>query len=88
MKKRLTCVYATPCVMGAHTEPRDNDTQWKTHYLDSLAVVHFHDVEVKTVNPFARRDEVTSLLIKILPDVHENLKGKAGETRKKKEERR
>lgn len=62
--------------MGAHTEPRDNDTQWKTHYLDSLAVVHFHYVEVKTVNPFAWRDEVTSLLIKILPDVHENLKEK------------
>lgn len=76
MKKHLKCVYATPCVMGAHTEPRDNDTQWKTHYLDSLAVVHFHYVEVKTVNPFAWRDEVTSLLVKILPDVHENLKEK------------
>jgi len=39
-------------------------------YLYSLAVVDFHYVEVKTVNPFARRDKVTSLLVKVLPDVH------------------
>lgn len=41
-----------------------------TLYLYSLAVVDFHYVEVKTVNPFARRDEVTSLLVEILPNVH------------------
>lgn len=52
------------------------NTRLKTHYLYGLPVVHFHDVEVKTVNPFAWRDEVTSLLVKILPDVDEDLKEK------------
>lgn len=62
--------------MGAHTNRVKMNTRLKTHYLYSLAVVHFHYVEVKTVNPFAWRDEVTSLLVKILPDVDENLKEK------------
>lgn len=62
--------------MGAHTSRVKMNTRLKTHYLYSLAVVHFHYVEVKTVNPFAWRDEVTSLLVKILPDVDENLKEK------------
>lgn len=43
-------------------------------YLDGLAVVDFHYVEVETVNPFARRDEITSLLVKVLANVHEDLK--------------
>lgn len=75
-EKASKCVYATPCVMGAHTSRVKMNTGLKTHYLYGLAVVHFHYVEVKTVNPFARRDEVTSLLVKILPDVDENLKEK------------
>lgn len=57
--------------MGAHTS--QNDNRVKTRYLYSLAVVHFDYVEVKTVYPFPWRDEVTSLLIKIPPDVHQNL---------------
>lgn len=69
--------------MGAHTGRVKMNTRLKTHYLYSLAVVHFHYVEVKTVNPFAWRDEVTSLLVKILPDVDENLKWKAGETERR-----
>lgn len=44
-----------------------------TLYLDGLAVVHFDDVEVKTVYSFAWRNEVASLLIEIPPDVHQNL---------------
>lgn len=39
-----------------------------------MAVVHFHHMEVKTVYPFARRNKITSLLIKIPPDVDQNLK--------------
>lgn len=62
--------------MGAHTSRVKMNTRLKTHYLYGLPVVHFHYVEVKTVNPFAWRDEVTSLLVKILPDVDEDLKEK------------
>lgn len=40
------------------------------YYLYSLAVVDFHYMEVKTVYPFARCDEITSLLIKIPPDIY------------------
>lgn len=55
-------------------EPREHDNELETHYLYSLPVVHFDYVEVKTVYSFAWRDEVTPLLIKIPPDVHQNLK--------------
>lgn len=41
-----------------------------THYLYSLAVVDFDYVEVKTVYPFAWCNEITSLLIKIPPDIY------------------
>ena len=50
--------------------PTHTHTHRKRSYLYSLAVVDFHHVEVKTVNPFARRDEITSLLIKIPPNVY------------------
>lgn len=60
---------------------RFNTTTNKAHigqinikYLYCLAVVHFHYVEVKTVYPFAWRNEITSLLIKIPPNVNQNLK--------------
>lgn len=43
-------------------------------YLDGLAVVDFDHVEVKAVDPFTRSDEITSLLVEILPHVDENLK--------------
>lgn len=54
-----------------HTHPQKGQThQKKGLYLYSLAVVDFHYVEVKTVNPFAWCDEITSLLVKILPNVY------------------
>lgn len=40
------------------------------YYLYGLAVVDFHYMEVKTVYPFTRCDEITSLLIKIPPDIY------------------
>ena len=55
-----------------HTHPhtlKDKHSK-KRSYLYSLAVVDFHYVEVKTVNPFAWRDEITSLLVEILPNVY------------------
>lgn len=39
-------------------------------YLYSLAVVDFHDMEVKTVYPFAWCNEITSLFIKISPNIY------------------
>lgn len=39
-------------------------------YLYELAVVDFDYMEVKTVNPFPRRDEATSFLVKIPPNVY------------------
>lgn len=68
---------------------REEDIELETHYLYSLAVVDFDDVEVETVYSFARRNEVTSLLIKIPSDVHQNLEGgkkKHARQEKKKEE--
>lgn len=55
-----------------HTDPHTHikDKHRNTRYLYSLAVVDFHYMEVKTVNPFARRDEITSLLVKIPPNVY------------------
>lgn len=43
-------------------------------YLNRLAVVDFDYVEVKTVYPFTRRDEITSLLVEILSHIDENLR--------------
>lgn len=45
-------------------------------YLDGLAVVDFDYVEVKTVNPFARRDEIAPLFVEIPAHVHEDLREK------------
>lgn len=59
--------------MGAYIS-HTKGNQMKIHYLYSLAVVHFHHMEVKTVYPFAWRNEITSFLIKIPPDVDQNLK--------------
>lgn len=43
-------------------------------YLDGLAVVDFDYVEVKTVYPFTRRDEIAPLFVEIPAHVHENLR--------------
>lgn len=45
-------------------------------YLDGLAIVDFDYVEVKTVYPFTRRDEIAPLFVKIPAHVHENLREK------------
>lgn len=59
---------------GEHTSTQVKDKHTNTRYLYSLTVVDFDYVEVKTVNPFTWRDEITSLLIKILPNVYQDLK--------------
>lgn len=43
-------------------------------YLDGLAVVDFDYVEVETVYPFTRRDEIAPLFIEIPAHVDENLR--------------
>ena len=55
---------------SAHTRTEKTNTL----YLYGLAVVDFDDVEVKTVNSFARCNEITSLLVKIPPNIYKNLK--------------
>lgn len=56
--------------VGGPTHTNTHTHAHKKSYLYSLAVVDFHHVEVKTVNPFARCDEITSLLVKIPPNVY------------------
>lgn len=52
-------------------------------YLDGLAVVDFDHVEVETVNPFTRRDEVAPLFVEIPAHVHENLREKERQLKKR-----
>lgn len=70
------------CVWCTYKSSR-NDSELETHYLYSLAVVHFDYMEVETVYSFAWRDEVTSLLIKIPPNVHQDLKEKQARQKRK-----
>lgn len=46
----------------------------KITYLDDLAVIHFHYVEIKTVYPFARGEEIAPFLIETFTNVHEYLR--------------
>lgn len=43
-------------------------------YLDRLTIIHFHYVEIKTVYPFARGEEIAPFLIETSTNVHKYLK--------------
>lgn len=46
-------------------------------YLDRLTIIHFHYVEIKTVYPFARGEEIAPFLIETSTNVHKYLKDDA-----------
>lgn len=60
-----------------HTHTHDKYTNRR--YLYSLAIVDFNYVEVKTVNSFPWCNEVTSLFVKIPPNIYKNLKDRQTE---------
>lgn len=60
---------------GTHT----HDKYTNRRYLYSLAIVDFNYVEVKTVNSFPWCNEVTSLFVKIPPNIYKNLKDRQTE---------
>ncbi len=43
-------------------------------YLHHLTIIHLHYVEIKTVYPWARGDEIAPFLIEIFTNVHKYLK--------------
>lgn len=43
-------------------------------YLDRLTIIHFHYVEIKTVYPFPRGEEIAPFLVEISTNVHKYLK--------------
>lgn len=46
----------------------------KNTYLDGLTVIHFHYVEIKTVYPFARGEEIAPFLVETSTNVHKYLR--------------
>lgn len=43
-------------------------------YLDSLTIIHFHYVEIKTVYPFARGEEIAPFFVETSSNVDQYLK--------------
>lgn len=59
---------------GTHTDTDRGLLQTVTWtcvcYLYGLPVVDLHHMEVKTVNPFARCNEITPLFVEVFPDIY------------------
>lgn len=69
----------TQCGRKAEKHRYTHDKYTNRRYLYSLAIVDFNYVEVKTVNSFPWCNEVTSLFVKIPPNIYKNLKDRQTE---------